>query len=123
MIASPEYGPGATLPNEEELCERLGVSRTAVREAIKALSAKGMLEARPRTGTRVRPQEQWSLFDADVLGWLCSQGVDQALGRHLMCDARHSGAGAASLAAAHAHRCAAAGAAAGLCGDGGCDID
>ncbi|MGE8446475.1 MAG: FadR/GntR family transcriptional regulator [Comamonas sp.] len=99
LIASPEYGPGATLPNEEELCERLGVSRTAVREAIKALSAKGMLEARPRTGTRVRPQAQWSLFDADVLGWLCSQGVDQQLGRHLMVMRGILEPAAASLAA------------------------
>ena len=83
LIASPAYGPGALLPNEEVLCERFGVSRTAVREAIKAISAKGMLETRPRTGTRVRPREQWSLFDADVLRWLCSHGVDGDLGRHL----------------------------------------
>jgi len=99
LIVSPEYGPGATLPNEEELCERFGVSRTALREAVKGLSAKGMLEARPRTGTRVRPREQWSLFDADVLGWLCSRGVDRELGRHLMVMRGILEPAAASLAA------------------------
>ena len=99
LVVSPAYGPGAKLPNEDELCALLGVSRTAVREAIKALSAKGMLETRPRTGTRIKPREAWSLFDADVLRWLCAQGVDREMGRHLMVMRGILEPAAASLAA------------------------
>lgn len=83
LIVSQAFGPGALLPNEEDLCLRFAVSRTAVREAIKVLGAKGMLEARPRAGTRVRPLTQWSLFDADVLRWLSSQGMAAELSPHL----------------------------------------
>ena len=46
--------PGTSLPNEADLCTQLGVSRTIVREATKVLASKGLLESRPKTGTRVR---------------------------------------------------------------------
>lgn len=58
------------LPTEPELCERFEVSRGALREAVKALVAKGILEVRPRTGTRVRPRHEWNHIDPDVLHWL-----------------------------------------------------
>lgn len=61
--------PGQQLPNEAELVVELGVGRGAVREAVKALEAKGLLESRPRTGTRVREREAWNFLDADVLRW------------------------------------------------------
>ena len=48
-----------------------------VREAIKVLSAKGLVEVRPKTGTRVRPRETWNLIDVDVLAWLGELGVDR----------------------------------------------
>ncbi|MEG0052899.1 MAG: FadR/GntR family transcriptional regulator [Comamonas sp.] len=83
LIVAPPFGPNTTLPNEEELCTRLCVSRTAIREAIKVLGAKGMLEAKPRAGTRVRPFEQWNLFDPDVLRWINQQHMGQALIPHL----------------------------------------
>lgn len=83
LIVGVEFGPGALLPNEEELCARFEVSRTAIREAIKVLGAKGLVEARPRAGTRVRPFAQWSLFDADVLRWLADQGMAKALSPQL----------------------------------------
>jgi DNA-binding FadR family transcriptional regulator len=57
------------LPNEDDLAVELGVSRTVVREAIKVLQAKGLVEVRPRTGTRVRPRRTWHLLDADVVAW------------------------------------------------------
>jgi DNA-binding FadR family transcriptional regulator len=60
---------GAPLPNEDELAAELGVSRTVVREAIKVLQAKGLVEVKPRTGTRVRPRRSWHLLDADVVAW------------------------------------------------------
>ena len=61
--------PGELLPSETELSQRLGVSRTALREAIKVLAGKGLIESRPKTGTRVRPRETWNFLDADVLTW------------------------------------------------------
>jgi len=64
--------PGQALPNEEELCRELGVSRTALRESVKVLAAKGLVESRPRIGTRVRANEDWNMLDPDVLAWRCA---------------------------------------------------
>lgn len=61
--------PGAQLPNSDDMCARFGVSRTALREAYSLLSAKALISARPKTGTRVRAREDWHLFDPDVLAW------------------------------------------------------
>ncbi len=68
-ILSGEFAPGALLPNEAEWCKSFGVSRTAVREAIKMLMGKGLILSRPRIGSRVQPRAQWNLLDRDVLGW------------------------------------------------------
>lgn len=57
-------------PTEAELCIRFGASRTVMREAVKMLSAKGLLSSRQRQGTRVEPVENWNLLDPDVLRWL-----------------------------------------------------
>jgi DNA-binding FadR family transcriptional regulator len=75
-VVSGNYPAGALLPNEAHLYTELHVSRTALREAVKVLSAKGLLEARPRIGTRVRAREQWNLLDPDVLAWCCSTSAD-----------------------------------------------
>lgn len=82
-VVSGSYPAGAVLPNEEQLCQGLQVSRTALREAVKVLAAKGLLEARPRTGTRVRPRDQWNLLDPDILAWRCATGADAEFLRHL----------------------------------------
>ncbi|WP_181176203.1 FadR/GntR family transcriptional regulator [Mesorhizobium sp. B2-3-4] len=63
------YQPGDMLPREEELCAMLGVSRTSVREAVKVLSAKGLVEARRRVGVRVLSRDDWRLLDPVVLSW------------------------------------------------------
>jgi len=68
-IVAGRYRPGALVPGEIELGRRYGASRTVVREALKLLSAKGLIESRKRTGTRARPREDWSTLDADVLAW------------------------------------------------------
>ena len=68
-IVSGRLGPGQVLPSEEELSAKLSVSRTAYREATKILAAKGLIESRPRTGTRVAPRAAWNLLDPDVLAW------------------------------------------------------
>ena len=57
-------------PTEAELAAEHNVSRSVTREAVKMLTAKGLLTARPRKGTSVRPASAWNLFDADVLRWL-----------------------------------------------------
>jgi DNA-binding FadR family transcriptional regulator len=57
------------LPREAELMERFGVSRTVLREALRTLTSKGLIESRPKIGTRVRPRDAWNLLDADMLEW------------------------------------------------------
>jgi GntR family transcriptional regulator, galactonate operon transcriptional repressor len=80
-IAAGEFPPGAALPIESELAAQLGVSRNLLREAVKALASKRLVEVRPRSGTRVRPRGDWHLLDPDVLGWLdaVGQGLPHAL--------------------------------------------
>jgi GntR family transcriptional regulator, galactonate operon transcriptional repressor len=62
------------LPVEPQLAAELGVSRNLLREAVKVLASKGLLDVGPRSGTRVRPQPDWHLLDPDVLAWLDSSG-------------------------------------------------
>ena len=76
-IVSGAHPPGSTLSIEDELREELKVSRNALREAIKVLSAKGLLKVKTRTGTCVQPRENWHLTDPDVLAWSMSGEVDQ----------------------------------------------
>ncbi|MDO7840766.1 FadR/GntR family transcriptional regulator [Sphingomonas immobilis] len=57
-------------PTEAELSKQHGVSRSVTREAVKMLTTKGLLSARPRQGTIVQPDSTWNLFDPDVLRWL-----------------------------------------------------
>lgn len=68
-IASGELAPGEPLPTEEELVGELGVGRSSLREAMKVLGGKGLVESRTRAGTRVRPRAAWHLMDPDVLAW------------------------------------------------------
>ena len=69
-VVGGQWTAGSPLPNEDDLAIELGVSRTVVRESIKVLQAKGLVEVRPKTGTRVRARRAWHLLDADVVGWL-----------------------------------------------------
>lgn len=75
-IVSGQYAEGSILPPDTELLERFRVSRTVLREALKTLAAKGLIEARARIGTRVLPHNRWNLFDADVLAWHFELGPD-----------------------------------------------
>lgn len=68
-ILSAEYAPGEILPGEVAFSETLGVSRSAYREAVQVLTAKGLVESRPKAGTRVLPRDRWNLLDPDVLAW------------------------------------------------------
>ena len=68
-IVRGDYPPGSILPNEAQWSQSFGVGRSAVREAIKILMAKGLLASRPKVGSRVEPRERWNLLDRDVLSW------------------------------------------------------
>lgn len=68
-IVSGRYAPGDTLSGEIAFSEALKVSRSAYREAVRILAAKGLVESRPKTGTRVSARARWNLLDPDVLAW------------------------------------------------------
>ncbi len=78
-IAQGEIPPGATLPNEADLSLQFNVSRTVLREAVKVIASKGMVEIKRKTGTRVRPRGDWNMLDPQVLGWFFS-GIDVSEG-------------------------------------------
>ena len=69
LIVRGDVAPGDPLPSEVKICEMLDVSRTVVREAIRTLTGKGLVESRAKSGTRVRPREEWNQLDVDVLRW------------------------------------------------------
>lgn len=80
-IVTGEYND-SPFPIEAEIARQHGVSRSVVREAVKMLSAKGLLTARPRKGTSVQPAAYWNLFDTDVLRWLLERKFSLELLRH-----------------------------------------
>ena len=82
-ILSGEYHPGEGFGGEIGQSEALGVSRTAYREAMRILTAKGLLESRPKAGTHVTPRRQWNLLDPDVLEWMFSGTPDKRFIRDL----------------------------------------
>ena len=101
-ILGATYAPGDLLPREDDLAEKLKVSRTSVREAVKVLSAKGLLEVRRRVGVRVRPRDDWNLLDPQVLSWHPDVGQDAVLIASLIEARRIIEPEAAALAAGRA---------------------
>jgi GntR family galactonate operon transcriptional repressor len=79
QIVSGELEPGDLLLPEDELTSDLAVSRTVLREAVRVLAAKGLVEARPKTGTRVRARATWNILDPDVLSWRVEATNDRKL--------------------------------------------
>lgn len=79
-IVSGRYAPGELLENEIASSEQLAVSRTAYREAVRILAAKGLVSARPKVGTRVNARSEWALLDPDVLEWI----FESDPGKHLL---------------------------------------
>lgn len=68
-ILRGDFAPESLLPREPDLMAHFGVSRTVMREALRTLTSKGLVESRPKIGARVRPRHAWNLLDADVLDW------------------------------------------------------
>ena len=79
QIAQGAYAPGAALPSEAELCARFEVSRNVLREIIKMLASRRLIDAQPHRGLFVMPGEQWNYLDADVLEWVLEKGASPAL--------------------------------------------
>lgn len=70
QIVAGDFAAGERLPTEADLGRKLKVSRPSLREALKALSGKGLVESRTRRGTTVRAREHWDVLDQDVLRWM-----------------------------------------------------
>ena|SRR5271157_2353485 len=87
LIEAERGSAQVVFPNEADLCKQLGVSRSILREAVKVLEDKGLLEVRPRSGTRSKPRSEWHLLDPDVLGWQAETEMDPRLLRDL-CEVR-----------------------------------
>jgi GntR family transcriptional regulator, galactonate operon transcriptional repressor len=98
QILSGKIPPGELVPAQMAL----PASRTALREAIKVLAAKGLVESRPRMGTRVRARGAWNLLDPDVLAWQQEGGPPAAFLRKLTELRQVVEPGAAQLAAQRA---------------------
>lgn len=82
-ILSGQYAPGDTLAGEVAFAEELKISRSAYREAIQVLTAKGLVASRPKAGTRVLPRHRWNLLDPEVLGWAFAGEPDVDFVRNL----------------------------------------
>lgn len=93
---------GAALPNEDELCNQLAVSRSSIREAVRSLAARGMVESRTRIGTLILPKDRWSRLDPDVLRWTYEYGTDVEFDRSLIEARRIIEPAAAEMAAERA---------------------
>lgn len=78
-IARGDHQPGDILDGEVEASSSRNVSRTAYREAIRILAAKGLVESRPRTGTRVSARSRWHMLDPDVIAWTFGGEPDETL--------------------------------------------
>jgi DNA-binding FadR family transcriptional regulator len=78
-IVGGVYAAGEALPPEFSLCAEFALSRTPLREAMKRLHAKGLIDVGPKNGTRILPQHRWSQLDADVLRWRFADGASADL--------------------------------------------
>jgi GntR family transcriptional regulator, galactonate operon transcriptional repressor len=87
VLEAEREGRDLLFPNEADLCLQLGVSRTILREAVKVLADKGMVEVRQRLGTRSRPRGSWNQLDPDILGWRAETRPDARFLREL-CEVR-----------------------------------
>lgn len=83
-ILSGKLPQGSILPGEMVLCEQFGISRTALREAVKLLTSKGLLESRPKVGTRVINRAYWNFLDPQLIEWMDGLAdTDQFCGQFL----------------------------------------
>ncbi len=84
QIIRGDYRTGGTLPNEDALCKEFDVSRGVLREAMKVLIQKGLIQSRPKTGTFICPRSSWNVFDPDVLIWKYQSGNKMEFLKNIM---------------------------------------
>jgi GntR family galactonate operon transcriptional repressor len=83
-ITRGDFAPGVALPSEAELCEQFGASRNVIREVVKVLATKRLIDAKRNRGLFVMPAERWNFLDADVLEWTLEKGSHPTLIRSLI---------------------------------------
>ncbi|MFI5013878.1 MAG: FadR/GntR family transcriptional regulator [Hyphomicrobiales bacterium] len=83
-VVSGEWPPDSPLPHEAELLRLLGVSRPTLREALRVLASKGLIESRQKVGTHVCPIDSWNFLDPDVLKWLGGAPLSETMARELV---------------------------------------
>jgi GntR family galactonate operon transcriptional repressor len=83
-ITQGDFAPGVALPSEAELCEQFGVSRNVIREVVKVLATKRLIDAQRNRGLFVMPAERWNYLDVDVLEWTLEKGGHPSLIRSLI---------------------------------------
>lgn len=84
QVLSQSLRVGEQLPATGDLCDTLGVSRTAVREAISVLVSKGMVASKQGEGSTVQPLSSWMLLDPEVLCWLRESDMAISIIEHLV---------------------------------------
>lgn len=100
VIVAGKYDDEVGFPTEAELCTTYEASRSVVREAVKMLTARGLLSARPRQGTRVEPEENWAIFDEDVIRWFLNSRSSPDVFREVTAVRIANESAAAAMAAA-----------------------
>ncbi|HEX2035032.1 MAG TPA: FadR/GntR family transcriptional regulator [Chloroflexota bacterium] len=100
QIVGGELAPGTALPIEPELARRFGVSRHVVREAIRMLTAKGLVAAKHGSGVWVQPPERWNYLDPQVVFERARSGRDPTLLHELLVARRVLEGEVAAMAAA-----------------------
>lgn len=103
-IAQGAYSCEKGMPSEADICQQYEISRSATREAVKMLTAKGLLSSRPRQGIRIQPRTNWNLFDTDVLSWILSEAPSMAMLKDFLQVRLAFEPEAAALAATNANR-------------------
>lgn len=101
-ILSGDLAEGSIIPGEMVLCEEFGISRTALREAIKLLTSKGLLESRPKIGTKVVSREYWNFLDPQLIEWMDGLIEDDVFCEQFLGLRRAIEPEACALAAVHA---------------------
>lgn len=101
-IVTGDLAPGTILPNIDQLADQFSISRLTMREAIKHLAGKGLVSSTPRRGTVVRPRNDWSRLDPEVLVWQIGEVPNAGFVRNLFELRRMVEPEAAALAAKRA---------------------
>ena len=79
QIVGGKYIPGTGLPSEAELCEEFQTSRNIVREVLRAIMAKNLIEIIRYRGAFVSARNKWNYLDTDVLQWALTMDYDPRL--------------------------------------------